>query len=112
MKALQLLALCAATALGIPGLTSETWAAEPPSASVPAATQQMSLPSHGSALLGILYLAAGAGSHPTAVIFDGFPGYEQNLDIAQTLRAHGWNVLAMHYRGSWGVKGKFSFEHA
>jgi acetyl esterase/lipase len=74
--------------------------------------QQMALPSHGSNLLGVFYLAAGAGPHPTAIIFHGFPGYEQNLDIAQTLRAHGWNVLAMHYRGSWGVKGSFSFEHA
>jgi uncharacterized protein len=74
--------------------------------------QQILLPSHGSNLLGVFYLAAGAGPHPTAVIFHGFPGFEQNLDIAQTLRAHGWNILAMHYRGSWGVKGNFSFEHA
>jgi pimeloyl-ACP methyl ester carboxylesterase len=72
----------------------------------------MVLPSHGNNLLGVFYLAAGAGPHPTAIIFHGFPGFEQNLDIAQTLRAHGWNVLAMHYRGSWGVKGSFSFEHA
>jgi acetyl esterase/lipase len=63
-------------------------------------------------LLGIFYLAAGEGPHPTAIVFHGFPGYEQNLDIAQFLRAHGWNVLAMHYRGSWGVKGNFSFTHA
>lgn len=81
-------------------------------AAKPAATQQMVLPSHGVMLYGIFYLAAGAGPHPTAVIFHGFPGYEQNLDIAQHLRAHGWNVLAMHYRGSWGVKGDFSFEHS
>ena len=80
-------------------------------ASKPAATEQMAIPSHGENLLGVFYLAAGAGPHPTAIIFHGFPGYEQNLDIAQFLRAHGWNVLAMHYRGSWGVKGDFSFEH-
>jgi uncharacterized protein len=78
----------------------------------PAAMQQIILPSHGSNLLGVFYLAAGAGPHPTAIIFHGFPGFEQNLDLAQTLRAHGWNVLAMHYRGSWGVKGNFSFTHA
>lgn len=80
--------------------------------SPPAATKQMVLPSHGRMLLGIFYLAAGAEPHPTAIIFHGFPGFEQNLDIAQALRAHGWNVLAMHYRGSWGVKGNFSFAHA
>jgi pimeloyl-ACP methyl ester carboxylesterase len=111
MKALHALALCAAIALGASALASDTRAAAPSSAT-PAAVQNMALPSHGSTLLGIFYLAAGAGPHPTAVIFHGFPGFEQNLDIAQTLRAHGWNVLAMHYRGSWGVKGSFSFEHA
>lgn len=83
-----------------------------PMADVPASTVQMIIPSHGSMLLGIFYLAAGPQEHPTALIFHGFPGFEQNLDIAQALRAHGWNVLAMHYRGSWGVKGDFSFQHA
>jgi pimeloyl-ACP methyl ester carboxylesterase len=77
-----------------------------------ASTVQMLLPSHGSTLLGIFYLAAGPSRHPTAIILHGFPGFEQNLDIAQALRSRGWNVLAMHYRGSWGVKGDFSFEHA
>lgn len=81
-------------------------------AAKPAATKQMVLPSYGVNLYGIFYLAAGTGPHPTAIIFHGFPGYEQNLDVAQYLRAHGWNVLAMHYRGSWGVKGDFSFEHS
>lgn len=81
-------------------------------ADVPASTVQMIIPSHGSMLLGIFYLAAGPQEHPTAIILHGFPGFEQNLDIAQVLRAHGWNVMAMHYRGSWGVKGDFSFQHA
>jgi pimeloyl-ACP methyl ester carboxylesterase len=78
----------------------------------PASVQPMVLPSHDSKLLGVFYLAAGSGPHPTAIIFHGFPGFEQNLDLAQALRAHGWNVLAMHYRGSWGVTGDFSFTHA
>jgi pimeloyl-ACP methyl ester carboxylesterase len=70
------------------------------------------LPSHGENLLGVFYLAAGAGPHPTVVLMHGFPGYEQNLDLAQAIRRAGWNVLAVHYRGSWGVKGAFSFQHA
>lgn len=41
----------------------------------------------------------------------GFPGYEPNLDLAQALRRAGYNVLAVHYRGSWGVSGTFSFQH-
>jgi pimeloyl-ACP methyl ester carboxylesterase len=42
------------------------------------------------------------------VLFHGFPGNEQNLDLAQAIRRAGWNVLTLHYRGSWGSPGTFS----
>lgn len=57
-------------------------------------------------------MRGGPGPHPAVIIYHGFPGCEQNLDLAQALRRAGHNVLAVHYRGSWGVKGSFSFEHA
>jgi dienelactone hydrolase len=78
----------------------------------PASLVEVTVPSHGVQLLGALYTAAGAGPHPTAIIYHGFPGYEQNLDLAQVLRRFGYNVLAVHYRGSWGVSGNFSFQNA
>lgn len=78
----------------------------------PASSTEMTVPSHGVQLLGIFYQAAGAGNHPTVILLHGFPGYEQNLDLAQAIRRAGWNVLAMHYRGSWGVGGTFSLAHA
>jgi dipeptidyl aminopeptidase/acylaminoacyl peptidase len=77
-----------------------------------ASSVKMTVPSHGEMLLGIFYEAAGPGKHPTVVLLHGFPGYEQNLDLAQAMRRAGWNVLAMHYRGSWGVGGDFSLAHA
>jgi len=83
-----------------------------PDKSAPAAMVQLALPSHGEQLLGVFYLASGAGPHPTAIVMHGFPGYEQNLDLAQAIRRAGWNVMAVHYRGSWGVKGTFSYTHA
>jgi pimeloyl-ACP methyl ester carboxylesterase len=78
----------------------------------PAHSAEMVVPSHGEKLTGIFYFAAGAGDHPTVVLLHGFPGYEQNLDLAQAIRRAGWNVLALHYRGSWGVGGDFSLEHS
>jgi len=78
----------------------------------PPSSTEMIVPSHGEKLLGIFYTAAGAGDHPMVVLLHGFPGYEQNLDLAQAIRRAGWNVLALHYRGSWGVGGVFSLEHA
>jgi pimeloyl-ACP methyl ester carboxylesterase len=84
----------------------------PAGSAFPPSMKHPLVPSHGSNLLGVFYLAAGAGPHPTAILFHGLPGYEQNLDLAQSLRSAGWNVLAMHYRGSWGVGGMFSFLRA
>jgi acetyl esterase/lipase len=43
------------------------------------------------------------------VLLHGLPGFEQNGDLAQTLRRSGWNVLIFHYRGAWGSGGTFSF---
>jgi alpha/beta superfamily hydrolase len=31
-----------------------------------------------------------------------------NGDLAQSMRRAGWNVLAFHYRGTWGTAGTFS----
>ena len=60
---------------------------------------------------GIVYEASGPGPHPTVVLLHGFPGNERNLDLAQSIRRNGWNVVFFHYRGAWGSGGEFSFVH-
>jgi uncharacterized protein len=77
----------------------------------PAAMQTFQLPSHGALLNAFVYVAAGAGPHPTVILLHGFPGNERNLDLAQSIRRAGWNVLYFNYRGSWGSPGDFSFTH-
>lgn len=72
-------------------------------------TTCVDLNSHGSDLLSVMYMPQGKGSHPTAILLHGFPGYDDPIDIAQALRRCGMNVLRIHYRGSWGVCGTFSF---
>lgn len=67
--------------------------------------------SSGKNLYGVLYTAAGKGSHPTMVLLHGFPGTERNLDMAHAFRRAGWNTLVFHYRGSWGSEGCFSFQN-
>lgn len=74
-----------------------------------AKTTDVDLTSCGSDLLSIMYMPQGEGPHPTAILLHGFPGYDDPLDIAQALRRCGMNVLRIHYRGSWGVDGTFSF---
>lgn len=65
----------------------------------------------GDRVNGIVYLANGAGPHPTVVLLHGFPGNERNLDLAQDMRREGFNVLFFHYRGAWGSEGKYSLPH-
>lgn len=78
----------------------------------PASMTAFVLPSGDGAMNALLYLAAGEGPHPALLLLHGFPGNEQNLDLAQAARRAGWTVLTLHYRGSWGSPGAFSFDNA
>ena len=77
----------------------------------PAGSTELFIPSNNSLLAGFIYKANGNIKHPTLLMLHGYPGNERNLDIAQVVRAHGWNVLYFDYRGSWGSQGKFSFRN-
>lgn len=72
---------------------------------------ELGFDSYGDRLNGILYQANGVGPHPTVVLLHGYPGNEKNLDLAQSMRRAGYNVLFFHYRGAWGSEGEFSFTH-
>jgi pimeloyl-ACP methyl ester carboxylesterase len=78
----------------------------------PATIQSFQIPSHGAMLNALAYIAEGAGPHPVAILLHGFPGNEKNLDLAQSIRRAGWDVLYFDYRGSWGSPGDFSFTHS
>lgn len=67
--------------------------------------------SHGEDLIGTILTPSKKGPNPTVILLHGFPGYEDNHDLSHSLRRCGLNVLTFHYRGCWGVKGKFSFSN-
>lgn len=101
------LALCAC-ATSVPHTVTH----DPPAdAAHPASMQSLHIPSGGVTINGVIYTAAGAGPHPTFVLFHGLPGNEKNLDIAQAVRRAGWNAVTINYRGSWGSPGAFRFAH-
>ena len=79
--------------------------------SSPAGFIELAIPSGNSIMQGFIYKANGAQKHPTLLLLHGFPGNERNLDLAQVVRAHGWNVIYFNYRGSWGTPGQFSFKN-
>jgi pimeloyl-ACP methyl ester carboxylesterase len=75
----------------------------------PAGMNELFIPSGKFLLAGFIYKANGEQKHPTLLLLHGYPGNEKNLDVAQVVRAHGWNVIYFDYRGSWGSQGQFSF---
>jgi uncharacterized protein len=81
----------------------------PADAAHPAKMTVLHIPTHGVLVNGLVYQPAGAGPHPTLVIFHGLPGNEKNLDLAHAVRRAGWNAVTFNYRGSWGSPGAFRF---
>lgn len=77
----------------------------------PASSLAAQFQSSGATLNAQIYRPAGAGAHPTVILFHGLPGNEQNLDLAQALRRAGWTVVTFHYTGSWGSSGSFTLQH-
>lgn len=77
----------------------------------PAGTTELFIPSGNALLAGFIYKANGIQKHPTLLLLHGYPGNERNLDLAQVVRAYGWNVIYFDYRGSWGSQGQFSFKN-
>jgi pimeloyl-ACP methyl ester carboxylesterase len=83
--------------------------ADPPvDANFPPGLAGITVPSHGVDMDATFYLAGGASPHGTVLLLHGLPGYENNGDLAQSIRRAGWNVLIFHYRGTWGTAGTFS----
>jgi len=113
LLAAALLALCGSASAEIAQNIPAAVVADPPmDKAYPADLQVAAISSHGSIMHGVLYIASGLGPHPALLFMHGFPGDEQSLDLAQSARRAGWNVLTFHYRGSWGSEGTFSFSHA
>jgi pimeloyl-ACP methyl ester carboxylesterase len=108
----MLVFLAAAATVWAQPIPAAVFSDPPADQAFPADMEVAAIPSHGSTMHGVIYIAAGAGPHPTLLLMHGFPGNEQNLDLAQSVRRAGWNVLTFHYRGSWGSAGAFSFVHA
>jgi pimeloyl-ACP methyl ester carboxylesterase len=45
------------------------------------------------------------------IYFHGLPGFAGDLDLPLPVSRSGWNVLTLHYRGSWGSPGDYSYAH-
>lgn len=78
----------------------------------PGGQVELTIPSSGSNIYGFAYTADGKGPHPTVILLHGLPGNERSLDLAQSIRRGGYNVIYFNYRGTWGSKGTFGFQNS
>jgi acetyl esterase/lipase len=106
-----LLLLSGPAAAAAQGLPASVVADPPQDKAHPPEMIAFALPTHGVKINAVLYTAAGARRHPTVLLLHGFPGNEQNLDLARAIQRAGWNVLTLHYRGAWGSPGHYTFAH-
>ena len=106
LSALVLGGCAASSGKGFDPVTMDTVEIDP---AYPPTNVELSFNSAGARLPAYLMVANGRGPHPTVVLLHGYPGNEKNLDLAQSLRRAGFNVLFFHYRGAWGAQGEFSF---
>jgi pimeloyl-ACP methyl ester carboxylesterase len=83
----------------------------PPDKDHPAHFISFGLPTHGVRVNAMMYVPGGKGPFPTVILFHGFPGPENNLDLARAMQRDGWNVMLVRMRGSWGSAGHFTFAH-
>ena len=104
--------LAGAAAAAPPSVPTAVYRDPPADKAYPATGEGLRIPSGGAQMNAMVYVPAGKGPHPVAVLLHGFPGNEQNLDLAQSLRRAGWAVVTFHYRGSWGSEGTFTFDGA
>ena len=85
-----------------------------PAAVEPAHGTYITFDSHGSRLFGRLLLPDFFDKEsrcPVVLMLHGHPGGDKNLDIGEALRANGFGVAVMSYRGVWGSHGDYLLSH-
>lgn len=85
-----------------------------PEAVEPAHGTYITFDSHGSRLFGRLLLPDFFDREsrcPVVLMLHGHPGGDKNLDIGEALRANGFGVAVMSYRGVWGSHGDYLLSH-
>ncbi len=103
LSALAAVALLAALLFG------SAWA-QPVPASWSAGTP-VKIPTGGVKIDGMFFRATGATARPVLIYLHGLPGFTGDLDLPLPVSQAGWNVLTLHYRGSWGSPSDYSYAH-
>lgn len=62
----------------------------------------------GERMYACVFTPLGQGPRPTVLLLHGYPGDENNFDLAHAFQRAGYTAAVFHYRGTWGSEGLFS----
>ncbi|QAT50422.1 alpha/beta fold hydrolase [Caproiciproducens sp. NJN-50] len=65
----------------------------------------------GERMYACFFKPYGDGPRPTVLLLHGYPGDENNYDLAHAFQRAGYSTVIFHYRGTWGSEGLFSLSH-
>lgn len=77
----------------------------------PAFNEELILNIDGDSIAAYAFVANGEERKETIVLAHGFPGFDNNFDLAHILRRNGYNVIHFNYRGAWGSQGDFMYSN-
>ena len=60
-------------------------------------------------IAGYALIASEETPKETIILVPGYPGNDNNFDIAQEIRKSGKNVILFNHRGAWGSQGLYSY---
>ena len=100
MKLLLPLVLVLSTITSLGQVPAAITTNPPPDKANPASMEQLVLNSHSANLNGLIYVAQGAGPHPTVILLHGFPELAYSWrKVMGPLAAAGYHVFAPDVRG-------------
>ncbi len=80
-------------------------------AEFPAFNEELIFTIKGDTVSGYAFIANDSTLKETIILVQGYPGNDNNFDLAQVLRRNGFNVIHFNHRGAWGSQGQYMYSN-
>jgi len=77
----------------------------------PAFNKELIFTIKGDTVSGYAFIANDSTLKETIILVQGYPGNDNNFDLAQVLRRNGKNVIHFNHRGAWGSQGNYTYSN-
>ncbi|MEL6923610.1 MAG: alpha/beta fold hydrolase [Bacteroidota bacterium] len=77
----------------------------------PAFNRELIINIAGDSIAAYALIAKNKTPKATVILIPGYPGNDNNFDLAQALRKNAYNVILFNHRGAWGSQGQYSYSN-